>query len=95
MIEKTKPVSIRDTQLSSGADIARRLAFLACTLGGVVGAIATVAGLTGKKPALWIPGLMAMAIAALLLVFRNKLGLTRIKAELEQNPFKPTRVPKD
>lgn len=95
MAEKTKPVSLRDTQLSSGRDIARRLAFLFCVFGGVVGTVLTLAGLTQKKPTLWLPGLILVAIAALLFVLRNKLRLTQVKTELEQNPFKPTRTSKE
>lgn len=95
MAERTKPVSLRDTELSSTVDIARRLAFLACILGGVGGMILIIAGLVLNKIPVGIIGLNLLIICGLIFTLRHRLGLSNVKAELEKNPFKPTRVPNE
>jgi hypothetical protein len=91
---ETRPISERSTELSPGRDVLRRLLFVLVVVGGPVGALLVLFGLTQHRTApAAVGGVVVLAAALAWWLGRSSLASTR--AEIAAKPFRPGREPKE
>jgi hypothetical protein len=91
---ETRPISERSTELSPGRDVLRRLLFVVVVVGGPLGALLVLFGLAQHRTAPAVVGCVVLLVAALAW-WRGRASLAATRAEIEANPFKLGREPKE
>lgn len=93
MASDTRPASKRDMTVRPAGEIVRRVLFALYVVGGIGGALLTVAGFVRHDRGFIMNGAVGLALAVVLHFTKARWGAAGLAGELKANPFKPERAP--